>query len=142
MSDHRCRLVQQWIDAYYTYRDADLRALAHPEIEIRPRAGHGERLYTGAGGVERWLADAGPERLPVTTFSTGLLGDGRVLAEATVDGTAVVALFEVREERIARVTMYLSDRALLEQIGAIDRPPSAVTTQRIGAPEGAAEHSV
>lgn len=134
MPDHRLQLVQQWIDAYYTYRDDDLRALAHPEIEIRPRAGHGERLYTGADGVERWLTDAGPVRTPVTAFSTGMLDDGRVLAEATVDGMAVVGIFEVRDARIAKVAMFVSDRALLETIGAIDHPPDEVTTQQIGAP--------
>lgn len=138
MSDRDLQLVQHWIDAYYTYRDAELRALAHPDIEIRPRAGQGERLYTGADGVERWLADAGPERSPITEFSTGMLPDGRILAEATLDGTDVVAIFEVRDERIAKVSMFISDRELLEHIGAIDRPPAEVTTQRIGAREGGA----
>ena len=131
MSERDLQLVQSWIDAYYTHRDADLRALAHPDIEIRPRAGHGEQLYTGLDGVERWLADAGPNRSPITDFSTGMLGDGRVLAEATLDGMPVVAIFEVRDERIAKVTMYISDRELLEHIGVIERAPGQVTTRRI-----------
>ncbi len=141
MSESHLQLIQHWIDAYYTRRDAELRALAHPDIEIRPRAGHGERLYTGLDGVDRWLADAGPDRSPITAFSTGMLGDGRILAEATLDGMPVVALFEVRDERIAKVTMYISDRELLEHLGVIDRAPGQVTTRRIDAPEGAGEPS-
>ena len=65
-----------------------------------------------------------------------MLPDGRVLAEATLDGTDVVAIFEVRDERIAKVSMFISDRALLEHIGAIGCPPAQVTTRRIGAPAG------
>lgn len=64
-----------------------------------------------------------------------MLPDGRVLAETTLDGTDVVAIFEVRDARIAKVSMYISDRALLEHIGAIDRPPAEVTTLRITEPE-------
>lgn len=131
MSERDLQLVQDWIDAYYTHRDADLRALAHPEIEIRPRAGMGERRYTGLDGVDRWLADAGPDRSPITEFSIGMLDDGRVLAEATLDGTPVVGLFDVRDERVAKVAMYVSDRDLLETIGAIDHAPGRVVQRRI-----------
>ena len=134
MADHQLQLVQNWIEAYYTHRDEDLRALAHPDIEIRPRAGHGERLYTGLDGVDRWLADAGPERSPVTAYSVGMLGDGRVLAEATIGDIPVVALYELRDERIATVSMFVSDRDLLQRIGAIERPPARVITRQIDAP--------
>lgn len=136
MSDSHVQLVQRWIDAYYTYRDVDLRELAHPEIEIRPRAGHGERLYTGLDGVDRWLADAGPSRSPIAEYSVGMLDDGRVLAEAALEGTPVVGLFEVRDGRIAKVSMFISDRALLERIGAIDRPPGRVATRTIDRGDG------
>ncbi len=47
--------------------------------------------------------------------------------------------FEVRDEQIAKVSMYVSDRALLERIGAIDRPPGQVGTRRIGAPDDAGD---
>lgn len=123
-------LVLEWICAYYEQRDDDLVALAHPEVEIRPRAGQGERLYTGLDGVRRWLADTTP-RSDITAFTVAELPDGRVLAEATLEGIDVVGVFELCDERIRAVTMYISDRRILEELGKIGAPIAPAVSHRV-----------
>ncbi len=131
MADPASDLVCAWIDAYYSRRDEDMIPLADPEIEIRPRAGHGARLYRGIGGLRRWLRYTGPARSEIDSYSTAVLDDGRILAEATLDGIDVTALFEVRDGRIACVTMYISDSRMLEQIGKITTQPRERSRHRV-----------
>jgi hypothetical protein len=131
MADRASQLVCAWIDAYYTKRDEEMISLAHPDIEVRPRVGHGSRQYLGLDGVRSWLEFTRPARSVIESYSTVVLDDGRVLAEATLGGMDVTALFEVRDEKIARVTMYISDRDLLEQLGKIHSPPRARAMHRI-----------
>ena len=131
------QLVCAWIDAYYSHRDGELLALAHPDIEIRPRAGQGQRLYTGLEGTRRWLADTAENRLRILEFSTGVLPDGRVLAEATLDDLPVCGVFAFREHLIAAVSMYVSDREMLQRVQTIVGEPSAVARQMVSAPPDA-----
>jgi hypothetical protein len=141
MADRVSELVCAWIDAYYTHRDDDVIGLAHPDIEVRPRVGHGRRLYCGIDGVRSWLEFTRPERSVIESYSTVLLDDGRVLAEATLGDVDVTALFEVRAEKIACVTMYISDRDLLEQLGKIASPPPAASIHHISGVRAADELS-
>lgn len=128
------QLVCAWIDAYYSHRDGEMLALAHPEIEIRPRAGQGERLYLGHDGVRRWLADTAENRLRILEFSTGVLADGRVLAEAALDDLPVCGVFAFREHLIAGVSMYVTDREMLQRVRTIDGAPEDVARQAVSAP--------
>lgn len=133
MRDRASQLVCDWIDAYYSQRDEEMIPLAHPEIEIRPRVGHGEKIYRGIDGVRRWLDYTRPARSPIETYSTELLPDGRVLGQATLEGLGVIALFEIRDEQVARVTMYISDREMLVKLGEIDAPPGPAEVHQITA---------
>jgi len=45
--------------------------------------------------------------------------EGRVLVEGTVDGVPVVAVLVVRDDRMAAVSTYVSDREMLERLGLI-----------------------
>jgi len=115
------QLARRWITAYSEHRDDDLVALAHPEIVVRPRRGQGARRYQGIDGVRRWLADAGDVRPEYGDLSIEPLDDRRVIAEGSLDGVTVVALIECRDDKVARVSVYLSDRELLERVGVIPR---------------------
>lgn len=118
--DDGVSLVSAWIDAYYTHRDAEMIPLAHPDIEILPRAGQGDHLYCGIEGVERWLEDTRLRRSRIDHYTLEALPDGRVLGEATLEGLDVLALFEFRDDRIARVAMYITDREMLVRLGELD----------------------
>lgn len=131
MTDRHSQLVCAWIDASYTHRDEDMLPLAHPEIAIRPRAGHGDKLYEGIDGLRRWLAFTRPARSKIDTYSTEILPDGRVLAEATLEDLSVVALFGFRDDRIACVTMYISDREMLERLGEVEAPRGPTVDRRV-----------
>jgi SnoaL-like domain len=112
-------LARRWTDAYRAYRDEELVALAHPAIVLRPRRGQGEQDYRGLDGVRRWLADAGTARPETGVVGFEMLEDGRVLAETRIGDAPVIALFEVRDDRISAVSVYLSDRELLQHVGVI-----------------------
>jgi hypothetical protein len=119
MSDRPVQIVRRWIDAYYAMRDDEVEAMADAEIQIRPRVGHGARLYEGMSGLRAWLEYTRAARSVIVDYSTELLPDGRVLAESTLEGVPVLALFELRADAVARVTMYISDRTMLERLGEI-----------------------
>ncbi len=112
-------IVRSWIEAYAAYRDGDLIELAHPEIVLRPRRGQGEREYHGVDGIRAWLHDVGDSRPELRVVSVDELADGRVVAETLIDGVEVIALFEVRDTRILAVSVYLSDRDMLERLGIL-----------------------
>ncbi len=123
MSEGSADLVRRWIDAYRACRDDDLIELAHPEIVLRPRRGQGEHDYRGVDGVRRWLADVGTSRPETDTMGFETLEDGRVLAETQIDDAPVIALFEIRDDKVRSVSVYLSDRELLQHVGVIRDPP-------------------
>jgi hypothetical protein len=131
MADPACELVNAWIDAYYSKRDEEMILLAHRAIEIRPRPGHGERLHREIDGLQRWLDDTQGTRSAIHTYSTVRLPDGRVLAEATLGEMGLAGLFNVRDEKIAGVTMYISDREMLVQLGKIDSPRASASVHRV-----------
>lgn len=135
MTDPDQQRVCAWIDAYYSGRDDDLVALAHPDVEIHPRAGMGDRLYVGVAGVRKWLTDTSANRSRIVEFTTGLLPDGRVLAESSLDGTPVCAIFELRDERIVNVAMYVSDPEMLRHIGRIQGVPDPMSRQAVTDPQ-------
>lgn len=114
-------IVRRWIDAFYAYRDDELMTLAHPDIEVRPRAGQGPRLVEGHDELRSWLASL-PQRSNILEYDLSMLPDGRVLAEATLEGLSVVGLFNAQDGQIRRVVMYVSDRQMLEQFGEIEFP--------------------
>ncbi len=119
MPDPAVHLVARWIDAYYAGRDDDLLAIAHPGIEVHPRVGIGPRRVKGRLELHNWLRDTRGRRSDITAYDLTSLGHDRVLAEARLEGMGVVAIFQVRDDRVARVDMYVSDRELLAQLGAI-----------------------
>jgi hypothetical protein len=136
MQDRDLDLVCSWIDAYHSHHDEVLLTLAHPEVEIRPRVGQGEKLYRGVEGVRRWLDATRASRPAMGAFSVGTMGGGRVLAEAALEGVHVSALFEIRDDKIAHVEVYLSDPEMLEQLGKIKTAPAATSTYVVGGAHG------
>jgi hypothetical protein len=117
--DDSVALTRRWIEAYAGYRDDDLLELAHPEIVLHPRHGQGTREYRGLDGVRNWLQDVGSSRPKIDTTTIEALSDGRVIAETTIEQVVVNAVFEFRDDRISSVSVYLSDRELLERLGLI-----------------------
>jgi hypothetical protein len=113
-------LVRRWIDAYSEGRDDDLLQLAHPEIVVRPRRGHGAAEYQGIDGVRRWLADIGTARPEPKYAALERLATARVIAAALFDGVEVTALFDIRDRKIFTLSVYLSDRRTLDALGIID----------------------
>jgi hypothetical protein len=114
------QLARAWIEAWRDFRDEDVIALAHPDIVLHPRRGQGERMYEGIDGVRRWLADVGSARPRITSLTIDSPSPGRAVAETKFEDFDVIAVFELRDERVAGVAAYLSDRELLEQLGVID----------------------
>lgn len=118
--DDRCTdLARRWIDAYAEYRDDDLVELAHPEIVVHPRRGQGVQEYRGVDGVRRWLADVGTARPHLSVIAVEPLGERMAIATSSIEGVEVVAVFEARDDKILAVTVYLSDREMLERLGVI-----------------------
>ena len=117
--DRSADVARRWIEAYRDYRDDDLIELAHPEIVLRPRRGQGEREYLGLEGVRDWLADVGSSRPKLDVVAVKALQDGRAVAETTIDGVEVIAVFEIRDDRISAVSVYLSTWDMLEWLGVI-----------------------
>jgi hypothetical protein len=112
-------LARRWIEAYGDYRDDDLIKLAHPEIVLRPRRGQGARDYHGLDGVRSWLADVGTSRPVLNLVAVAALEDGQVIAETLIDGIDVIALFDIRDDKIFGVSVYLSDRDMVQRLGMI-----------------------
>ena len=115
-------VVREWIAAYDEYRNEAMLELAHPEIVIRPRRGQGAPEYRGPDGVRQWLGAVGMGRPTVTVVSFEDLHDGRVVADSLIGDMSVIAVFEIREERVFSVEVYVSDREMLEQVGIIRDP--------------------
>ena len=122
MSEASVDVVRQWIAAYDEYRDAVLFDLAHPEIVIHPRRGQGASEYRGLDGVRHWLDAVGMGRPILTLVSFEDLADGRVVAESLIDDVSVIAVFEIRDEQVFAVAVYMSDREMLERVGIIRDP--------------------
>jgi hypothetical protein len=118
-------LARLWIDAYGAYRDEDLIALAHPQITLRPRRGQGARDYHGLDGVRCWLADVGTSRPELSLVSVEELEDGQLIAATVLEGVDVIALFEIRDEKIFCVSVYLSDLDTVRHLGIIRGPSRA-----------------
>ena len=118
MEDRAIALARRWLDAYAAHRDDEMLELAHPQIVVRPRRGQGQREYRGLSGVRRWLAEAEtrhvPENLTITPTD-----DGRALVELEVDDVPIVAVIAFRDDRVADVTVFLSDSGMLRSLGAI-----------------------
>jgi SnoaL-like domain len=112
-------IVTQWVRAYVQGRDDDLIALAHEDIVVHPRRGQGEYVYRRLDGVRRWLVSVGKPPPAFLLGSVEVLDDKRVIVEGSIDGVEVVALFEVREDKIIAVSSYMSDRLLLKRLGRI-----------------------
>ncbi len=111
-------VVRSWVSAYVAARGEDMVAVAHEEIVVRPRVGQGERVYHGHDGIRAWLACLGtPPPFQLQTVEE--LDDGRVVVEGTIDTDTIVALFQLRDQRIVAVVSYVSDRELLERLGRI-----------------------
>lgn len=70
-------------------------------------------------GIRAWLHDVGDSRPELRVVAVDELADGRVVAETLIDGVEVIALFEVRDTRIPAVSVYLSDRDMLERLGIL-----------------------
>jgi len=124
--DEPLELVRRWLSAFNARDEDALLAVAHPEIVLRPLRWGVRAEYRGHDGVREWLetiaANPGSSTVSWTTIEPLL--NGRVLVEGVVDadGTGFVGLYELREQRIAGVRGYLSDRALLAQLGLITSP--------------------
>jgi len=112
-------IAKEWVSAYVEGRDDDLVALAHEEIVVRPRRGQGEHEYHGVDGVRRWLENVGKPPPPFRLDAVDSLDEERVLVEGTIDGVPVVAVLVVRDDRMAAVSTYMSDREMLERLGLI-----------------------
>ena len=112
-------IVTQWVRAYVQGRDDDLIALADEDIVVHPRRGQGEYVYRGLDGVRRWLVSVGKPPPPFQLSSVEVLDDKRVIVEGSIDAVEVVALFEVRQDKIIAVSSYMSDRPMLERLGRI-----------------------
>jgi hypothetical protein len=116
-------VVGRWLAAFNARDERALLATAHAQIVVRPLRWGVRSEYRGHDGVRDWLHTlaANPEASTLSTTTIQPLPDGRVLAEGAVDhdGAAFVGLYVVRDELIAEVHGYLSDRALLEQLGLI-----------------------
>lgn len=112
-------IARAWVEAYREFRDDELLAMAHPDVALYPRRGQGLREYHGLDGVRAWLADVGTERPELEVTAAETLADGRALTETTIDGVGVIAVFELRDGLVASVRVYLSDRAMLQQLGLI-----------------------
>ena len=119
MSEGSVDLVRQWTAAYDEYRDTALFALAHPDIVIHPRRGQGATEYRGPVGLRQWLDAVGMGRPTLTVVSFEDLDDGRVIAESLIDDVSVIGVFEIRDEQVFSVAVYMSDREMLEQVGII-----------------------
>jgi SnoaL-like domain len=119
VSDTSTDVARRWIEAYRDSRDDDLIELAHPEIVLRPRRGQGAREYLGFDGVRDWLADVGGSRPKLSLTAVKALADGRAVAETKLDGVEVIAVFEIRDDRISAVSVYLSNWDMLEWLGVI-----------------------
>jgi SnoaL-like protein len=112
-------IAREWVNAYVEGRDEDLVALAHEEIVVRPRRGQGESEYHGIDGVRRWLQHVGKPPPPFRLGTVEPLDEERVLVEGTIDDVGVVAVFVVRDTKMAAVSTYVSDREMLERLGLI-----------------------
>lgn len=121
-----CELVQRWLTAFNSRDVTGLLAAAHPEIVLRPLRWVPGREYRGHEGVRRWVDDleASPHASTLTTLSIKQDESGLIVAEGTIDSDPVsfAALFEVRDGRLVSVRSYMSDRALLTDLGLV--PPS------------------
>jgi hypothetical protein len=120
--DRSADVARRWIEAYRDYRDDDLLALAHPQIVLRPRRGQGAREYLGLDGVRDWLDDVGSSRPRLSVIAVKALQDGRAVAETTLDDVEVIAVFEICDDKISAVSVYLSDCDMLEWLGVIGVP--------------------
>lgn len=116
-------LVQRWLVAFNSRSVADLLALAHPEIVVRPLRWVQEREYRGHDGVRRWVDDlkASPYASTLTVTSIQLTDSGLVVAEGTLDSDPVpfTGLFEIRDGLLLTVRSYMSDRELLAKLGHV-----------------------
>jgi len=112
-------VVRQWVDAYVEGRDEDLVALTADDVVIRPRRGQGDHTYRGHDGVRRWLVSVGKPPPPFRTKVIETLDDARVVVEGAIEALEVVALFEVRDGKVASVSSYATDRTMLEHLGRI-----------------------
>ncbi len=72
--------------------------------------------------MRRWLAEVGTSRPDLSLVAVETLEDGRAIAETLIDGVEVIALFEARDDKIFAVSVYLSDRDMLERLGVIPEP--------------------
>ena len=66
---------------------------------------------------------ASPHATTVNVDRVHAIAPGRVMVEGTIDdghATPFTALYVIRDGRLASVQAYMSDRALLEQLGMID----------------------
>ena len=115
MQERVVALARRWVDAYAGRRDEEMLELAHPEIVIRPRRGQGRREYAG---LRSWLADAETRHVPDDLRITAT-DDGRPILELEVDDVPIVAVLSFRDDKVAEVQVYLSDRDLLRRLGAI-----------------------
>jgi ketosteroid isomerase-like protein len=116
--------IRRWLEGFNARDVERMVAVAHPEIELRPMRWVQRAEYRGHAGVRQWLADitASGHDSTVSAETIRSAPDGRIVVEGAVsdDGGRFIALYEVRDDRIASVRAYLSDRELLEHVGLLE----------------------
>lgn len=120
-------LARGFVDAFND-RDADaLIELAHPRIVLRPTAlmGH-RRTYHGHAGLRRWIAEivaTGTNfQVHIREIRPMRPGGFLVLSKLRVDDELITdsaMIASVHEDKIIEAHGYLSDEAMLTQIGLI-----------------------
>ena len=119
MSQENVELTRRGVQAFND-RDLDaLLAMLEDDVEIVPILAAMEGGYRGHDGVRRWLVSVGKPPPPFRTKVIETLDDARVVVEGAIEALEVVALFEVRDGKVASVSSYATDRTMLEHLGRI-----------------------
>jgi ketosteroid isomerase-like protein len=116
-------LIRRWLEAFNTGDVDTLIAASDPEIRIKPVRVMPRAEYVGHDGIRARLSDlaAGPlADVLVTIDSIEVLDASRYVAQGCVNDQPYTTFFDVRGVRISRARGYMTDWALLEQIGELN----------------------
>lgn len=121
-------LVSSWVDAFNAKDLEGMLALLDSDVRFHPlRLGGLDGSYRGHEGVQRWFAELTRRRYEHVILVSDVHGSGddKVLAvgalrlAGNLEIAPFCALHRIVDGVIAAAHHYLSDRAMLEQVGLI-----------------------